>query len=308
MSKSECVSIKVRDISSETMAPSCVYQGKTLERGLFDDKWTFGKIYKHSGYQFINGVPIHRIVATAFHGEPKNPHYVVDHKNTNRQDNTPANLRWVTRYENLFLNPITCKKLQLLTGLTIDEIMQNPKLLENYKSSESFDWMRTVSPEESQNCYQNFLSWALNSEIKPTKERGVIGEYIYQTKGPPIQRTTLKPKKISNVYPCCPDIDEEQSLENYQRKLKPGSVFLRTKITEYIVIESVIFNEKLIVRSKDTNEEAVKPWFVSSVSLENGSFQATLVKSCFSKEGSKEFYDIAQDKPWESNHSPDYYY
>jgi len=271
-----------------------------------DSKWTFGNTNKQEGYMSICGVPIHRIVATAFHGEPKDPQYVVDHINTNRQDNTPGNLRWVTRFENTFLNPITCKKLELLTKLTIDEILQNPRILDNYTLPKSIDWMRKVSPKESQNCYQNLMNWAKNSNIKPTTKRGAIGEWVYQTENVPLEEVTLKTNKALKVYPCCPTTNEKKSLENYQIKLKPGNIFLKTDYAEYVVIESIIFNKKLIVRSKSVDEDAVKPWYVSSVTLENGRFEHELVTSCFTEEGSKEYFDIMQDKPWESHHSIDY--
>jgi len=116
----------------------------------------------------------------------------------------------------------------------------------------------------------------------------------------------MEHRKVDKVYPCCPSDNEERSLENYQKKLQYGTVFLETSITKYITVESTIFNRKLIIRTRDVNDQALKPWFVSCVTLENGRFQHELVKSCFVEEGSKEFFDIMQDKPWESNHSFDY--
>ena len=47
-----------------------------------DNKWTFGKENSANPYLHISGVRVHRIVATAFHGEPPDPKYVVDHINT----------------------------------------------------------------------------------------------------------------------------------------------------------------------------------------------------------------------------------
>lgn len=44
---------------------------------------------------------IHRLVCQAFHGAPPTADYQVDHKNKDRSDNRAANLRWVTRDENL---------------------------------------------------------------------------------------------------------------------------------------------------------------------------------------------------------------
>lgn len=84
---------------------------KNYRKRKLDNKWTFGVGDKTTGYLKFSSIPIHRIIATAFLGSPKDSNYVVDHINTNRQDNTPGNLRWVTRFENVFLNPITCRNL-----------------------------------------------------------------------------------------------------------------------------------------------------------------------------------------------------
>lgn len=69
-----------------------------------DNNWTFGKLNIKTGYLEIVSVRIHRIVATAFHGEPPTKEHVVDHIDTNKQNNRPANLRWVTRLENILLD------------------------------------------------------------------------------------------------------------------------------------------------------------------------------------------------------------
>lgn len=71
-----------------------------------DNKWSFGKLNNKTGYLEIASVRIHRIVATAFHGAPPTKEHVVDHIDTNKQNNRPENLRWVTRLENILLNPI----------------------------------------------------------------------------------------------------------------------------------------------------------------------------------------------------------
>ena len=49
----------------------------------------------------IGAVVVHRIVATAFHGEQPSEKHIVDHIDTNRRNNRAENLRWITRLDNL---------------------------------------------------------------------------------------------------------------------------------------------------------------------------------------------------------------
>lgn len=141
-----------------------------------DGQWTFGKANPSNGYLYLSNVRIHRIVATAFHGVPPNPQYVVDHIDTNRQNNRPENLRWVTRLENALLNPVTRKKIELICG-SIDAFLENPRMLNAYQDQRDLSWMRTVTPEEAQNCKERMSLWA-SSDKKP--KGGSLGEWVYE--------------------------------------------------------------------------------------------------------------------------------
>src|SRR5947209_2628132 len=81
-------------------------------RRSLDGLWTFGKPNDKTGYMELASVRVHRIVATAFHGVPPTPEHVVDHIDTNRRNNRPENLRWLTRLENALKNPITLKRIE----------------------------------------------------------------------------------------------------------------------------------------------------------------------------------------------------
>ena len=90
---------RVRDNGSAHRLP----QKRQKTRPL-DDQWTFGRQGLSTGYMYLSGVPVHRIVCVAFHGEPPTDRHVVYHIDTNRAKNRPENLRWVTRLVNVLLN------------------------------------------------------------------------------------------------------------------------------------------------------------------------------------------------------------
>jgi len=71
-----------------------------------DDIWTFGVPNASTGYMHICCEVVHRIVATAFQGKQPSERHIVDHIDTNRRNNRVENLRWITRLDNLLLNPI----------------------------------------------------------------------------------------------------------------------------------------------------------------------------------------------------------
>ena len=97
-----------------------------------DNKWTFGKENSANPYLHISNIRIHRIVATAFHGDPPDPKYVVDHIDSNCRNNRPENLRWLTRLENALKNPATRKKIEYSTGTkpSVSTVANsNPKIM-----------------------------------------------------------------------------------------------------------------------------------------------------------------------------------
>ena len=72
-----------------------------IRRRKLDYVWSFGIPNPQSGYMEFCGERVHRIVATAFHGKAPSDQHVVDHIDTNRQNNRPENLQWLTRLENI---------------------------------------------------------------------------------------------------------------------------------------------------------------------------------------------------------------
>ena len=106
---------------------------------------------------------------------------VIDHKDTNRCNNRPENLAWVTRLENALNNPITRNKIIYLCG-SIEAFLENPSILRESASDPNIGWMRTVSKEEAAKCLKNLERWAKeDNTVKSSKGNKGLGEWIYQT-------------------------------------------------------------------------------------------------------------------------------
>ena len=146
-----------------------------------DNKWTFGKKDEKTGYMMIAGVRTHQIVATAFHGTPEHSTMVVDHIDTNRCNNRPENLRWLTRLENALNNPYTRKKIIFLCG-SLEAFINDPSIIRQSASEPNISWMRTVSKEEAAKCRKHLDRWLQeDSKVKQfVGDRKGIGEWIYE--------------------------------------------------------------------------------------------------------------------------------
>jgi len=149
--------------------------GKTRPK---DNEWTIGRVDSKTGYMFIASVRVHQIVATAFYGAQPTKEYVVDHIDTNRQNNRPENLRWLTRLENILLNPSTVKRIESICNCTIEEFVTNPQKYRHLLSNAPTDiqWMRTVTSEQAEACRQNLTNWAKSNKALKGKS---LGEWIY---------------------------------------------------------------------------------------------------------------------------------
>lgn len=157
-----------------------------------DNKWTFGKYDIKTGYAKIAGESVHRIIATAFLGPAPSSQHVVDHIDTNRRNNRPENLRWITKLENILLNPITVRKIEFICG-SIEEFLNDPsKLRQNYIDKD-FEWMRAATKEEAAACLERMLGWAKNDT---PSSGGSLGEWIYRRRLP---KKTIEPEKTADI-------------------------------------------------------------------------------------------------------------
>ena len=157
------------------------HQREGMRKRKLDGVWSFGTSNAATGYLDFCGERVHRIVATAFHGQAPSEQHVVDHIDTNRQNNRPSNLRWLTKLENILNNEITRKKVELICG-SVEAFLNDPQLLFGYETEDSnFSWMKNVTREEAQNCLANWSHWAKTARPDPNYKKAErhVGDWIY---------------------------------------------------------------------------------------------------------------------------------
>lgn len=276
----------------------------------YDDTWTFGKLNIKTGYLEIASLRIHRIVATAFHGEPLPNKNLVDHKDTNKQNNRPENLRWVTRLENILLNSITVKRIETSCDCSIEEFLANPSKYRHKFKEPNYSWMGTVTEEQAKNSLKNLLEWA-KSDRK--SKGGSLGEWIYNRgrkyqyeqqkkaiESPTNSLTTNAVQanwKIPSEFPCCPTEPSSGAIQIYFANLKPGKVFSQNQMVTSIVSNYAISDDKstiwVVCESK-----GLKPWYLAKVAVENSLFVHTNLGSYFKKDGAEKYFTLEQGLDW----------
>lgn len=237
-----------------------------MSKRKLDDVWTYGILNAANGYLFIGTARVHIIVATAFYGPRDTTIYVVDHIDTNRQNNRPDNLRWLTRLENAILNEITKKKIELICG-SIEAFLENPSLLRGHESEDkSFGWMKNVTKEEARNCLDNWTRWARTTTAThdPNYKKKEIGDWIYQSsKSKPVinsptnkkQMDTLPVdnKPIPDPIPIEKQEDSEDRLITESKTLLAAQYHWRT-LTEFPCCPNVINEDGLLMYKENLKE------------------------------------------------------
>jgi len=270
----------------------------------------------------IGSEAIHRIVATAFKGEPPTSRHIVDHIDTNRQNNRPENLRWQTKLENALNNPITRHKIEFLCGT--EAFLKDPSILRNYVNEDpNFEWMRTVTPEEAQISWQRLINWTEKEKGNNSCKGGSLGEWIFienhnsssshENSGYVVSQTPnaiQKNWKTPCEFPCCPQEHTKESLIVYADNLKNSSVFCRNEVNSSLVSKSALSEDRqllFVLTESSEGENAVKPWAVAKISYENGLFVHTSLQSYFTQEGAEKQYFLAQGLEWNGGDSIDDY-
>jgi len=270
-------------------------------RRKLDQVWTFGTLNRHSGYFEINGHVVHRIVAAAFHGPQPSTDHVVDHIDTNRQNNRPDNLRWVTRLDNILLNPITRARIELAYG-SLEAFFENPGAC----PIPNWDWMRVVTKEQAQESRQRLLAWAAKGQAG---NGGTLGEWLYRpqlaAEPEPLDTASLTPGAIQRQwrtpteFPQCPAAVSAGALATYLERLADGAVFARNRYGESIVGEAAIGPDGTL--SVVCNLlSGVKDWSHARVFVEGDVFCHQSGGTFFTREGAMKAHCIAIGAPFDA--------
>lgn len=278
--------IMYKDLFSSLEVRECDYKGEhysaredgmvlrhirpCMRKRKYDDVWTYGNLDASNGYLFVGSARVHIIIATAFHGARDSKIYVVDHIDTNRQNNRPENLRWFTRFENALMNEITRKKIELICG-SIEAFIENPSLLRGHEDEDTnFIWMKNVTKEEAKNCYDNWIKWARTTKAThdPNYKKKGVGEWIYSKPKENVKTSLFdEPKRKydvdKNTLPEISNLSDKESVQQEEEwdtteSLTPTAVQRSWKTpTEFPCCPTIVNDEGLDLYEKNMIEGEV---------------------------------------------------
>ena len=273
-----------------------------------DEVWTFGKLDETTGYMLIGAERVHRIVCTAFHGEAPSHQHVVDHINTNRQDNRPDNLRWLTKLENALNNPITVKRIIYCCG-SIEAFKENPSLLKDTEEYRDISWMRRCSPAEAKIAYDNLMKWA----IKPVPEnpkpfRKPITEEVYDSfddedgnvdTPSEFQKNVIQRNwKTPTEFPPCPDGVSKNPIGEYLSNLTDGCVTSKNQYGVWTLLKASKHESEDSIIILSENPDSVKPYAICKVFYEKGIYYHESLETFFHDDGGLKYFEIYCGREW----------
>ncbi|MBR1373167.1 HNH endonuclease [bacterium] len=288
-------------------------EGKKIRH--LDGEWTFGDKNSKNGYMYIGTARVHRIVAAAFLAAVPSPSHVIDHIDTNKCNNRPENLRWVTRLENALSNPITRKRIIARCG-SIENFLANPACLREGDVDQNFDWMRTVSPDEAKISKDKLERWAKEDSM-PTGQ-GQLGEWVYKgDKVATVVDSEIEYEEVTksltpNVlqidwrtpteFPLCPATPNENPLQEYLDKLKEDVVFAKNQYGESRVLMAGFDNGRtcLFVATYASDSDAVKPYALAKIEYDRvaGVYYHESCGTFFEEDGVKKYFTIGIGQEW----------
>lgn len=237
-----------------------------------DDVWTFGAINVHSGYRRLCTTAVHRIVTTAFHGEQPSPEHVVDHIDTNRLNNRPANLRWVTRLENIQDNPKTRQFIENKWG-SIEGLLNDPNRSEIAAPITNRPWLREALVDDAMSDDSTVES------LTPLAR----------------QRNWRTPSE----FPMCPNQISDHPLHDYAARLWCGAVLARNKYGRSEVELAELSKGGQTLSVICLTGGGVKDYAVAKITIEGGNFIHASVGTYFDYYGAAKSHCETIGAAWE---------
>lgn len=279
-----------------------------------DDVWSFGIKNDTNGYMYLATARVHRIVAAAFLEKEPSPNHVIDHIDTNKCNNRPENLRWVTRLENALSNPITRRRIILCCG-SIENFLANPALLRTSSVGQMFDWMRTVSPEEARISKDRLQKWAKEDSV-PTGN-GKLGEWIYKSdkkdtlaenneEEQVFQSETKNAVQIDwrtpTMFPQCPENPGDIPLQEYLNNLVEDVVFATNQYGDSKVLKADFNKDKnaIFVATYAASEMAVKGYALAQIEYDstNNVYRHKSCGTFFEEKGVIKYFTTERGYEW----------
>lgn len=308
---------------------SCEYKGRTYlvrDNGAvcrlpkegnritnLDNLWTFGKKNKDAYMVFTGNIRVHQIVCTAFHGEPSEQGLVVDHKDTNRCNNRPDNLRWVTRLENVLNNEITRKKIIFHCG-SIKAFLDNPSLLKDAYLGPNYDWMKTVTKKEAEKSKRNLERWAQEPSNPNPRHQCQKGDIVYNESVDPQPTTKKEPEtyyvdsltegskqanwKTPTAFLLSPKEKRDNPIKQYYSNIKKSKAFSKNKFTTGRVVDFGYRENEEAIIVLTHHKSGVKEWALSKITYNGSSFVHENLGSFFDKKGGEKYFTLAMGREW----------
>jgi hypothetical protein len=237
-----------------------------------DDVWTFGKFTVRDGYMKICSTSVHRIVATAFHGKQPSHGHVVDHIDTNRMNNQPGNLRWVTRLENILENPKTLRRIENKWG-SLDGLLNDPNPAAITDPLTNRPWMRQALMQKT------LVEESTIDSLTPLA----------------MQRDWRTPSE----FPMCPDKVSENPLHAYAIRLDCGTVFSRNKYGKSVVDIAEFSTDGTCLSVLSMTDSGVKGYALAKVTFEEGKYVHASINTFFTYAGAAKAHCNLVGVPWE---------
>ena len=303
-----------------------------------DNVWSFGKKNPDNGYMIFTGnIRVHQVVCTAFHGPEPQPHMVVDHIDTNRCNNRPENLRWLTRLENALNNDVTRKKIIYLCGSVV-AFIENPAILRTKALPPDVSWMKTVTKEEAAACKKHIDEWAKRDSKSQGTGKG-LGDWVFSDEEMAEARKwnggqilpdykpwaqqkaeieemnqriweeehalkdSLTPGakqldwKTPTEFPQIPQEITDTPLKDYLARLPKGAIYTRNQWGESPVYDAAMAEDGTHL-AVVTEISGATNYALSEVYFQDGFFVHKSIRTFFTEEGAQKYFAESLGREW----------